>query len=365
MRKSQVEGITMPKHDIIVIGASAGGVNALIELMKTLPSDLKASVFIVMHLSPHTKSFLPNILSRQGRLNAVHPKDGDRIEKGKVYIAPPDHHLLLENDRILIRKGPKENRFRPSIDSLFRSAAYSYGPRCIGVVLSGLLDDGTSGMWTIKHFGGKTIIQDPSDALYASMPQSVLEHVAVDHSVPVSGLAELLVTLTNKPAAKKPNVSAKELKRTATEVQIASQKNAFEMGVTNLGEPSLLTCPECNGTLVSIKEGKKTRYRCHTGHAFGPGALLADITKSVEEDLWKVVRGMEESIILLEEMSKSLKEKKEIAAAKEAAKKAAEIRKRSQRIHEFIFQQGKTSEDFLKNGNGIHENGTGAKTKSR
>src|SRR3954463_2702932 len=174
----------MTKRDIIVIGASAGGVNALMGLMKTLPADLNASIFIVLHLPPYSPSHLPEILTKNGPFKAVHPLDGEQIQPGRIYVAPPDHHMLVENSRIVVKKGPKENRFRPSIDALFRSAAYSYGARVIGVVLTGLLDDGTSGMWSVKRLGGISVIQLPEDALYPSMPESVQKHVEVDYSVP-------------------------------------------------------------------------------------------------------------------------------------------------------------------------------------
>ncbi len=176
----------MAKRDIIVIGSSAGGVLALQELVASLPVGFKVPIFIVQHIPPTSTSMMPQILSRVGLLKAVHPRDGDPIEEGHIYLAPPDHHMLVERDRILIKKGPKENRFRPSIDALFRSAAYNYGSRVIGIVLTGLLDDGTSGMWSVKRLGGLGIVQQPQDAAYPSMPASVLEYVDVDYVSPLA-----------------------------------------------------------------------------------------------------------------------------------------------------------------------------------
>ncbi|KAA9349181.1 chemotaxis protein CheB [Larkinella humicola] len=193
----------MAKRDIVVIGSSAGGITALKRLMPTLSSDFGASIFIVQHLSPHSPSFLPDILTHAGPLKAVHPRDGESVRPGQIYVAPPDHHLLVEHDRIIVKKGPKENRFRPSIDALFRSAAYTYGPRVIGIVLTGMLNDGTSGMWSIKRLGGLTIIQEPDDALYPSMPDSVLEFVDVDHRVRMADMAELLKRLTQEDVPEK------------------------------------------------------------------------------------------------------------------------------------------------------------------
>src|SRR5690242_20526198 len=162
----------MLKHHIIVIGASAGGLEPLKRILGSLPKDIDATVFIVMHINPHFRSHLPSILSAVSSIKVSHPKDGEKIKKAHAYVAPPDHHLLVENDKVHVKKGPRENRFRPSVDTLFRSAAYNYRSRVIGVVLSGLLDDGTSGMWTIKRLGGLCVIQEPSDALYDSMPQN-------------------------------------------------------------------------------------------------------------------------------------------------------------------------------------------------
>src|SRR5687768_11583472 len=162
---------------IIVVGASAGGVTALQQFVSHLPADLDAALFVVLHIPAYAKSQLPDILSNAGPLKAVHPADGETVQKGIIYVAPNDHHLLLEGDKVLVKKGPKENRFRPSIDALFRSAAVAYGKRTIGIVLSGLLNDGTSGLWAIKQSGGIAIIQSPDDAEYSEMPNNVKEYV--------------------------------------------------------------------------------------------------------------------------------------------------------------------------------------------
>src|SRR5256885_7605157 len=156
---------------IIVLGASAGGVESLKDVLSKLPAKLPAAVCLVLHVPAYQPSSLPEILTKCGKLKAIHPADGAKIKPGFIYVAPPDHHLLIEKDHLAVTKGPKENRFRPSIDALFRSAAYSYGPRAIGIVLSGALDDGTSGLWSVKRLGGIAIIQEPSDARFESMPK--------------------------------------------------------------------------------------------------------------------------------------------------------------------------------------------------
>ncbi len=335
----------MAKPDIIVIGASAGGVYALQELVASLPADFKTPIFIVQHVSASTPSMMPQIFSHAGPLRAVHPEDGEPIRPGMIYLAPPNHHLLVEADRVLVRKGPKENRFRPSVDALFRSAAYTFGPRVIAVVLTGLLNDGTSGMWSVKRLGGIGIIQDPQDAQYASMPESVLEYVDVDHIVPLAEVGPLLCQLTDKDMPEASEIPNEDRSRMELEVGIAAEKNAFEMGVLNLGEMSPVTCPDCSGVLVKFREGNLIRYRCHTGHAYTSGALLAEVTKTVEDTLWSSVRGLEEAIILLDQSGQVFTEAGDLETAEKFFSKAKETRRRSEKLHEFIFQQEQYNDD--------------------
>ena len=194
--------------EIIVIGASAGGLEALRQLVAGLPHDFGAAVFVVMHMPPWYRSELPAILSRSGRLPAVHPVDEQFIESGHIYIAPPDHHLLMQDSRIQLWRGPKENRHRPAINVLFRSAAVAYGKRVVGIVLSGALDDGAAGLWWIKKHGGIGVVQDPSDARFPDMPRAVLEHVDVDYVLPASEIGPLLAELTGGSATPSPNLTA-------------------------------------------------------------------------------------------------------------------------------------------------------------
>src|SRR5713226_9568821 len=188
----------MPGHDIIVVGASAGGVEALVKLVGQLPVRLPASLFLVLHIPPHSPSLLPGILSRSGPLAASHPEDGEEIRQGHIYLAPPDYHMLIEQGRIKLSHGPKENRHRPAIDPLFRSAAYSYGPCVVGVILTGALDDGRAGLMAIKRCGGVAVIQEPADALYHGMPTSAWEHVQVDCCLQLAKIGAALVRLANQ-----------------------------------------------------------------------------------------------------------------------------------------------------------------------
>ena len=329
----------MAKRDIIVVGASAGGVTALTKLVKSLPENFSGYVFVVLHIPPSSPSNLPAILARAGVLHAVHPRDGEKIKPGKIYVAPPDHHILLEGSKILVKKGPEENRFRPSIDALFRSAAYVYGPRVIGIVLSGLLNDGTSGLWSINRLGGLTIIQDPADAEYASMPKNVLEYVDVDHVVSASQMGPLLNLLVMKNAPKRPKLSKQQMALLKMEVIISKQDNAFAMGIMNAGELTPFTCPECAGVLVRLMEGRFIRFRCHTGHAYTASTLLADVSKSVEEKLWQAMRGLEETTLLLNQIGSHFKKQGFSEAASIFAKKAEMTTKRARLSHDSVFKQ--------------------------
>ncbi|MCF0064427.1 chemotaxis protein CheB [Dyadobacter chenwenxiniae] len=299
----------MSNSHVIVIGSSAGGVTALQQLVADLPSDFKVPIFIVQHVAADVKSYLPEILTQKGPLPACHPKDGQLILPGNIYLAPPDHHILIEGGHILVKQGPKENRFRPSIDALFRSAAYSYGPNVIGVILTGMLDDGSSGMWSVQRMGGTTIVQDPIEAMYPSMPSSVLQYVDVDYLLPLDQISALLIELTNKAMRAEQAGLEDEKQRLKLETSIAAQGNGFENGVLQIGEPSHFSCPDCGGAMVQIKEGSLLRFRCHTGHGFSSGSLLHEVKETTEKKLWQSVRSMEESIMLLNIIANNLAEK--------------------------------------------------------
>jgi two-component system, chemotaxis family, protein-glutamate methylesterase/glutaminase len=289
-------------RDIIVMGASAGGLAAFNRIIKQLPENLNAAVFIVWHVSPYSTSMLPDILSRSGKLEAKHPADGESIQKGRIYVAPPDRHLLLEAGRIRLAKGPKENRFRPAVDPLFRSAAYAYGARVVGVVLTGALDDGTAGLWAIKDRGGIAVVQDPAEAEQPSMPSSALNNVQIDYCLPISEIPPLLVTLTQQTVEEEGPPVSKQLE---IETKIALGADSAELDVTQLGKISEFTCPDCHGSLTKINNGRLQRFRCHTGHSFSNGSLLAEVTDSVEQALWNTIRAVEERIRLLKNLAQN------------------------------------------------------------
>jgi two-component system chemotaxis response regulator CheB len=336
----------MPGHDIIVVGTSAEGVEALQILVHELPPDLPAAVFIVLHLTPTDPSFLAEILRRAGPLPATQGVDGEIITPGHIYVPPPDHHLLVEPGHVRITRGPKENRFRPAVDVLFRSAAYAYGPRVIGVILTGALDDGTAGLWAVKDRGGLAVVQDPQDACHASMPQSALRHVAVDHCVPVAKLVPMLVRLVSEPAPAEGGFPVS--KKLAIETRIAREEYALDMGILALGSFSPYTCPECNGVLVQLQDGGFTRYRCHTGHAYSLSSLLADMTDSLEKSLWSTLRTMEESLLHLQHLAQHARDYRDSRVAEGAERKARDAEQATQLIRDLLRRQGTLSEDQLR-----------------
>ena len=324
----------MAKKDIVVIGASAGGMQALQKLVERLPRDLPASVFVVWHLAPGVQSILPSILTKVGALPAAHPEDGDRIEPGRIYVAPNDHHMLLEKGYIRVARGPKENRFRPAVDPLFRSAAYVYGPRVIGVVLTGALDDGTAGLWTIKLRGGTAIVQEPSEAVIRSMPLNALDNVAVDYKLPVAQIGEVIAQLAREEAAEPIAVASEEEEKTRHEIRIAKEREALEEGILRFGELSPYTCPECHGVLAMLREDRILRFRCHTGHAFSADTLLEAGSEAIEARLWDAVRAVDETVMLLSRLGQEFARAGNSAAAEKCFDKAREAHERIAPVRE-------------------------------
>ena len=275
----------------MVIGTSSGGVEALRRLAGDLPPELPAALFVVMHVPEWAPSVLPDILSRAGPLKAVHPEDGDRIEKGRIYVAPPDFHLLGERGRVRLTRGPKENRHRPAVDPLFRTAAVAYGPRVVGVVLSGTLNDGTAGLQAVKQRGGVAVVQDPGDALFSGMPESALEYVGADHCLPMEKIAPLLVRLSGEAAKEEgayPVPDDMEL-----ESRIAGLDPTAIDSDERPGELSRFTCPESSGPLYELQSGDLVRFRCRVGHAFTAESILYDRFEELEKALYAALNTLE------------------------------------------------------------------------
>jgi two-component system chemotaxis response regulator CheB len=285
----------MARRDLVVVGASAGGVEALRQLAGDLPADFPAAVLIVLHLPSSAFSALPSILNRVGPLPAHTARDGMALEGGTVLVAPPDHHLLLHGSRVVLGRGPKENGHRPAIDPLFRSAARWHGSRVIGVVLSGALDDGAAGLWTIADRRGAAVVQEPETALYDSMPRAALNAVPDAHVVPIGELAKVLVELCNEEIEAPVHPVAPDL---ATEAAIAALEEAAFADPDRPGRPAAMTCPDCNGAMFEFDEGDLVRYRCRVGHAWSAESLLLQQVEAAETALWAAIRALEEKAAL-------------------------------------------------------------------
>lgn len=291
-----------PGHDIITIGASAGGLEAVCGFLGQLPADLPASLFVVIHITSHYPSQLASILERAGNLPAVEAQDGIAFQKGRIYVARPDHHMLLEPERIRVVHGPKENRNRPAIDPLFRSAAWALGPRVTAVVLSGTLDDGAAGLWAVKSTGGTTIVQDPSEALFSGMPTSALLYSRVDHCLPLREIAPLLVRLAHEPA----NGQAVKPETLGEEMAMSEDPNQRMERLDPIGDLSAFTCPSCGGALWEIENGGVLRYRCHTGHAYNGESLVADQGDRAEAAVYTALRALKEQAEILKRVGGQL-----------------------------------------------------------
>jgi two-component system, chemotaxis family, protein-glutamate methylesterase/glutaminase len=322
----------MPDHDIVVVGASAGGVEALADLVGSLPADLPAAVFVVLHVPSTGISALPDILSRRGPLPAAHVKDGEPIEHGRIYVAPPDHHVLLRPGHAHLARGPREHGHRPAVDPLFRSAAREYATRVIGVILSGALDDGTAGLLAIKARGGLAVVQEPADALYPGMPRGALEHVQPDHVQPAAAMGALLASLTAVPAADPLHPAPNDMK-----VEDAVDGFAIEaIEGEHPGKPSGFSCPDCNGVLWEIQDGQLQRFRCRVGHAWSPESLLTQQSEGLEAALWIALRSLEERASLARRLAEPARRRGHSITAGRFEEQAAEAQQAARLVRDLL-----------------------------
>jgi two-component system chemotaxis response regulator CheB len=266
----------MPNHDIIVIGTSTGGIHALQTILAALPENFPGSIFAVLHTSEDNTGLLPPVLNKVSRVPAFYAVHDTPILPGRIYLAPPGRHLRIERSRVRLSAGPRENRHRPSADVLFRSAALAYGPRVIGVVATGHLDDGSSGLAAIKARGGLAVVQDPADALAPSMPRSAIDATDVDFILPLEEIGPKLVDL----------VMAKE-----SDISVGVQPHSIDSAKKTNARYS---CPECGGALNEVQEGGMERFRCRVGHTYSPESLFEDQSEALERALWAAIRSLEE-----------------------------------------------------------------------
>ncbi|XVU21815.1 chemotaxis protein CheB [Actinoplanes sp. CA-054009] len=288
-------------RDIVAVGASAGGVEALRALTSGLSVDYPGVILVVLHIARSSPSALPAILSRSGPLPATSAVDGEPLEPGHIYVAPSDHHLLLLDGRIRLTRGPSENGHRPAIDPLFRSVARAAGPRAAGVVLSGSRDDGAAGLAAISGQGGATIVQDPEDALCPWMPRAAIARVAPDHILPVAKIGALLSGMTEMDLPDSPVRGDRLL-----DFEVASSDLGRQSPTTDeVAEPAGYGCPSCGGSLFQIESDPLPRFRCRVGHAWSPESLIDEQAVALEGALWIALRALEEKSALSRRMADS------------------------------------------------------------
>jgi two-component system chemotaxis response regulator CheB len=323
----------MAGHDMIAIGGSAGAQDALTNILKSLPSHLPAALFVALHTSPESTGALPGILERSGNLPAGFPGLDDAIQYGRIYVAPPDRHLLVTANRVHGVSGPRENGFRPAVDPLFRSLAKTYGSRVVGVILSGALDDGTFGLMAVKQAGGTAIVQHPYEAALPSMPLSAIQNVEVDHILRSGDIGPLLIQAVGEgvefpPLPQDPDPEDRDIfLNTVSPDQLH-------------GDPSLFSCPECGGALWEFKEGNLSRFRCHTGHGFTSESLLSGQNSHLEHALWGALRVLQERAALHRQVACRTRDRGLAAVADRYLARAEEEEAKAQIIHQLLVPEG-------------------------
>ena len=326
----------MKPRRLVVLGASAGGVTALLSLCASLPRSFPAPVLIVLHIGANP-SVLPSLLAAHGNNPSVHAEDGQPLEDGMLYVAPPDHHMLVVDGRIQLSHGPKEHHTRPAVDPLFRSAALAYGRAVIGVVMTGRLDDGTAGLQAIKDCGGLAVIQDPADAEHPSMPASAQRSVAIDHCVALGDLAATLVRLVGEPVPEMKTPPQRD--RLEREMTVFRGEGSGMETLNEIGKPSMFACPDCDGVLWEVGDANPPRYRCHTGHAFSLRSLEATQSAAAEEALWGAIRALEQREGLLRKLAEHGRSIGAEEDARRAEAEADEAGRQAQRLHAMVAEE--------------------------
>jgi two-component system chemotaxis response regulator CheB len=323
----------VPNLDVIVIGASAGGVGSLQRVVERLPAAFPAAVFVTLHLPEDVRSVLPRILQRAGQLPAAHAENGEPVELGRIYIAPPGYHMTLERHSVRVSRGAREHGHRPAIDPLFRSAAITFGPRVIGVVLSGQLDDGTVGLMDVKRAGGVAVVQDPDDTPFPSMPRSAIAHVNVDYILPVQEIGRMLEHLVmEEETAEKVSDGREQLVRHELE-SLTHHEDEREKP----GQPSPYSCPDCGGVLWEMKDGELLKFRCRVGHAYSQDALLGAQARTIEEALWTALRALEEQAAVKKRIGERMRRQNQEAAADQLFRRVAEIQQQAERVRGLLL----------------------------
>jgi len=320
----------MANRDILAIGTSAGGVEALLFLAARLERHFPAAVLLTIHLPSHIQSSLDQLLTRAGPLPATFAKDGDVLKKSQIYIAPPDRHLLVDGARLFLGEGSRENNARPAIDPMLRSAAVCCGSRSIGVVLTGTLGDGASGLWAIRKAGGIAVVQDPEDAAFSEMPLNAVNRAQPDHIVTLAEMPALLASLVKQPAG-----AAKPLPRSLQyEVEIARTGQSSMEEMDTIGRRSLLACPDCGGVTWEIDEDDLSRFRCHTGHTYNADLMTLALDDNLRRALTSAVRALEERAALARKLLDQAKASGHRLLAETWAAKAREFERETEIIRD-------------------------------
>lgn len=322
----------MANRDVVAVGTSAGGIEALLFLAKNLRPDFPAAILVTIHLPSHARSELDLVLSRSGPLPASFAVDGERLKKGRIYIAPPDRHLLLDGDRLALGCGPRENNARPAIDPMLRSQAVCCGSRSIGVVLTGTLGDGASGLWSLRQCGGRTVVQDPKDAAFAEMPLAALNRAKPDHVVALADLPALLDRLVAEPAGEP--IAAPRLTRYEVEIARTGRSSMNEMD--GFGRRSVLACPDCGGVMWEIDEEGLSRYRCHVGHTYTAELMSLALDEGLRRALASALRALEERVALARKLHRQAVDSGHRLLAENWAGKASEFERETEVIRASI-----------------------------
>lgn len=327
---------------IVVIGGSAGGLEALKRILTGLETDLPAALFVVLHTAAEGPSMLPTLLRRYGSLPAEYAVDGEAIVEGRIYVAPQNHHLLVESQHVVVSRGPKENGFRPAVDPLFRTAAEAYGQKVIGVILSGGRNDGTAGLAAIKNHGGTAIVQQPEDASATGMPESAIRHVNVDHVASADEIPKLISDLVRDRDMK--STSTPKIRRARPDVAEVGRA-ALHSKQQHLGEPTPFICPECGGPLWEGKEGKLLRFRCHVGHVYTGEVLVEEQGDAIEQAMWTALRTLEEGAALRQRMAAHARQHGMAEIAHQYETQGAELEGQAGVVRRALVLDERTGED--------------------
>jgi two-component system, chemotaxis family, protein-glutamate methylesterase/glutaminase len=327
---------------VVVIGASAGGLDALKRLVKRLPADFPAAVLVVLHIGSHY-SILPTILQGDSLLPVRYAEDGQPVMPGVILIAPPDRHLLLEDGMTRVTKGAKENFARPAIDPLFRTAAIFYRENVIGIVLSGLMDDGTIGLQAIKIYGGIAMVQAPEDADEPSMPRSALQHVQIDECLPAEALADRLTEIVRQAPEPASPVSDWHTIEMQAKLDLRQKTEIEELA--QIAQPSAFSCPECSGSLWQLKNTNPLHFRCHTGHSFTAQGLAYAQDSAIEEAIWIAIRALHEKQMLMTRHAKAAEQANRRSAASEHLDTVATLERHADVLRKILMRKDKNERD--------------------